>query len=403
LGRLEGNRGRRGDRDDGLRLLRWLRRTPLLYRTAGGQSGFGQHALAASGLVVPEAGGDDGDLDLVAETFIEYSAEDDIGVFVGGVLNNGGGLVDLRELERAGTRDVDQDAAGTVDRTGFEQRRGHRGDRSIGSAGGAGTRGSSHHGIAHASHGRLDIGEVTVDDTGDRDDVGDALNALAEHIVGDAETLEETGILGDGKQLLIGNDDKSVDALQQLLHATLGLHHAALAFKTKGPGHHGHGKRSHLAGQRCNDRSGARTGSPAQACRNKDHVCAFKSFDDLLRVFEGGRASDIGIGAGAEPARQLNAELKLNRRIRDLEGLRVGIGDDELDPFDTCGNHAVDGVIAAAADADDLDTGTARHVLVIVDADGIIRAASSGVLRRVRRVLRVLRRQGVKLLRLCPF
>ena len=87
----------------------------------------------------------------------------------------------------------------------------------------AGADGGAHDGVAHAGHGGFHVGEVAVDDAGDGDDVGDALHALAEHVVGDAEGLEEAGIFGDGEQLLVGDDDHGVDALEQLLHAALGL------------------------------------------------------------------------------------------------------------------------------------------------------------------------------------
>ena len=40
-----------------------------------------------------------------------------------------------------------------------------------------------------------------------------------------------------------------------------------------------------------------------------------------------------------------------------LERLRVGVGADEVDALDVGADHVVDGVAAAAADADDLDDG----------------------------------------------
>ena len=93
--------------------------------------------------------------------------------------------------------------------------------------------GGAHHGVAHAGHGGLHVGKVAVDDAGNGDDVGDALHALAQHVVGDAETLEEAGILGHGEQLLVGDHDHGVDAVEQFLEAALGLLHAALAFEGK--------------------------------------------------------------------------------------------------------------------------------------------------------------------------
>ena len=63
----------------------------------------------------------------------------------------------------------------------------------------------------------------------------------------------------------------------------------------------------------------------------------------------------FGIGAGAEPLGQLGADLQLDRRRIQLQRLQVGVGDDELDAVEPGRHHAVDGVAAAAADADDLD------------------------------------------------
>ena len=229
--------------------------------------------------------------------------------------------------------------------------------------------GGAHDGVAHAGHGGLHVGEVAVDDAGDGDDVGDALHALAEHVVGDAEGLEEAGVLGDGEQLLVGDDDHGVDAVEQLLHAALGLRHAALAFEGEGPGDDGDGERAHLAGERRDDGRGAGAGAAAEAGGDEDHVGAFEGFDDLLGIFERGLAADVGVGAGAEAAGELDAELQLDGRLRELERLAVGVGDDELDAFDAGADHAVDGVAAAAADADDLDPRAARDFVVVLNAD----------------------------------
>ena len=56
-------------------------------------------------------------------------------------------------------------------------------------------RGRAHHRIAHAGHDRLHVGEVAVDDAGNRDDVGDALHRLPQDVVGDAERFEEARVL----------------------------------------------------------------------------------------------------------------------------------------------------------------------------------------------------------------
>ena len=62
-------------------------------------------------------------------------------------------------------------------------------------------------------------------------------------------------------------------------------------------------------------------------------------------------------GAGAEPAGPFRAQLNLVRRQRTIERLQIGIGRDEIDPLQVAVDHGVQGVAAAAADADHLDPG----------------------------------------------
>ena len=70
-----------------------------------------------------EAGRDDRDLHRVFHLFVEHRAEDDVGIFVGGALNDRAGLLHFGQLQRSRAGDVDEDAAGAVDGSGFEQRR----------------------------------------------------------------------------------------------------------------------------------------------------------------------------------------------------------------------------------------------------------------------------------------
>ena len=67
-----------------------------------GESGFGEHAGAASRHVLFEAGGDDGDADLVAHALILHRAEDDVAILVRGVLNDAASLLHLGQFERSG-------------------------------------------------------------------------------------------------------------------------------------------------------------------------------------------------------------------------------------------------------------------------------------------------------------
>ncbi len=71
----------------------------------------------------------------------------------------------------------------------------------------------------------------------------------------------------------------------------------------------------------------------------------------------GGLAADLGVGAGAEAAGELAADVELHVGVAHEQRLRVGVDGDELDALEADFDHAVDGVDAAAADADDLDDG----------------------------------------------
>ena len=57
---------------------------------------------------------------------------------------------------------------------------------------------------------------------------------------------------------------------------------------------------------------------------------------------------------GAKPLGDLAAELQHGLGGDALERLGIGIGADELHPFDAALDHVIDGIAAAATDADDL-------------------------------------------------
>ena len=78
------------------------------------------------------------------------------------------------------------------------------------------------------------------------------------------------------------------------------------------------------------------------------------SFSSSRRLLRGGLA-DGRIGAGAETARRGGADVDLHVGVAHHQRLRVGVDRDELDSREAGVDHAVDGVRAAAAGADDLD------------------------------------------------
>ena len=68
-------------------------------------------------------------------------------------------------------------------------------------------------------------------------------------------------------------------------------------------------------------------------------------------------AADLGVAAGAEAAGEVAADVELDVGVAHQQRLGVGVDGDELDALQPGVDHAVDGVDAAAADADDLDDG----------------------------------------------
>ena len=78
----------------------------------------------------------------------------------------------------------------------------------------------------------------------------------------------------------------------------------------------------------------------------------------------------FGSAPGAEALGQLRADLHAHRGGVVLQRLLVGVRDDELDAAQSGERHAIDGIAAAAADANHLDAGTgADDVLVQEDSE----------------------------------
>ncbi len=106
--------------------------------------------------------------------------------------------------------------------------------------------------------------------------------------------------------------------LEQLGHAALGLLQTALAFKSKGPRHHGDGENAHLTCQRGNHWRRARACAAAEARGDEHHVRAFESFDDLVGIFESRAAAHVGICSRAKAGGQPHAELQLDGSLGEL-------------------------------------------------------------------------------------
>jgi hypothetical protein len=217
-------------------------------------------------------------------------------------------------------------------------------------------RAGAHQGRARARHDGFHVGEVEVDQPGRGDEVGDALNAGKQHLIGGLEGVQDAHVpVRDGQQAVVRDDDQRVDLAAQLLDADLGLHDAALALEPERPGDHADRERAERPRHVRDHRGAAGPGAAALARRDEDHVGPLEDLLDLLSVILGGLASDIGVSAGAQPSGELTADIELDVRIAHEQRLRVSVDRDELDALEPLFDHAIDGVDAATADSDDLD------------------------------------------------
>ncbi len=72
----------------------------------------------------------------------------------------------------------------------------------------------AHQRRAGVAHDRAHVGEVEVDEPGHRDQVGDALDALAEDVVGHPERVDDRRVLLDDlEQPVVLDHDQRVDLL----------------------------------------------------------------------------------------------------------------------------------------------------------------------------------------------
>jgi hypothetical protein len=86
-------------------------------------------------------------------------------------------------------------------------------------------------------------------------------------------------------------------------------------------------------------------------------VGAAQQLLDVVLGVLGGLAPDLGVGARAQTAGRVASDVELDVGVAHQQRLRVGIDGDELDALEALFDHPVDGIDAAAADADHLDDG----------------------------------------------
>ena len=142
---------------------------------------------------------------------VDDGAEDDVRVLVGGAGDDLGRLVDLEEAEFGPPVMLSRipvapsiDASSSGDETAVRAASAARFSPDADA--------DAHQRRAGVAHDRAHVGEVEVDEPGHRDQVGDALDALAEDVVGHPERVDDRRLLLDDlEQPVVLDHDQRVD------------------------------------------------------------------------------------------------------------------------------------------------------------------------------------------------
>ena len=223
----------------------------------------------------------------------------------------------------------------------------------------AGAVADAHHCRARILHDGADVGKVEVNETRNGDQVGNALNALTQRIVGDAERIEHGGLLVDDfEESVVGDDDERIHLLGEQIAALLCLIATQTTFETERLGDDADRKSADFLA--CNFRdngSSTRARATAFASGHEDHIGLGQCLANLAPDSSAAWQPYLGICAGAEAARQFLADVNGLIGGGKQKSLLVGVHGNELHALQSGLDHAIDGVRSAAADTYDLDDG----------------------------------------------
>ena len=190
----------------------------------------------------------------------------------------------------------------------------------------------AHHGRARVLHDGADVGEVEVDEAGDGDEVGDALDALAQRVVGDAEGVEHAGLLvHDLQQAVVGDDDERVDLLGQQVDALLRLVAAQAAFEGERLGDDAHRESADLFARDLGDDGAAPVPVPPPSPAVTNTMSASASASRIsARLSSAAWHPTSGFAPAPRPRVKLFADVDRLVGIRHEQRLAVGVDGDEF-------------------------------------------------------------------------
>ena len=182
------------------------------------------------------------------------------------------------------------------------------------------------------------------------------MDTLQEDFVGHLEGVEHRGlVVRDRQQSVVRDDNEGVDLFLQGLDACIGLGRTTLTFESEGASDHTNGECAEALGNLCDNGSCTSAGAATLTGGDEHHVGTLERLFDFIDVCVGGGAADVGIGTSAETLGEITTNVELDVGIAHQERLSIGVHRNELDTLESGVDHAIDGVNATTADANDLD------------------------------------------------
>ena len=138
--------------------------------------------------------------------------------------------------------------------------------------------------------------------------------------------------------------------------AQTGWHaHPVPSFEGEGLGHDADRQNAAVPGAFGDDRRGTRSGAATHAGGDEDHMGPFEVPVDFVGRLLGGIHADLGMGPGTQPLGDGLAQLDPAIGLGERQMLRVCVGDNKFDAFETGIDHVVDRIPAGSADSENND------------------------------------------------